>query len=391
MPSAPRTPSVREQFERVFGHPCAVVARAPGRVNLIGEHTDYNDGFVFPMALEQCTWVAAAPRSDGRVRSVAADLPDDRTWPVAEWARESLPHWTAYVAGVAALLRARAPHFAGADLLITSTVPVGSGLSSSAALEVATAAALAALGDLALPPTALADLARRAEHEYAGVPCGIMDQYISVLGRPGAALLLDCRGRTWEHVPLALPGHTFVIVNSGVRHKLASGEYAARQQQCQTAVAHFRRLRPEVRALRDVTPGEVAAEVARLDATVAARARHVVTENERTLAAAGALRRGDLAEFGRLMRASHVSLRDDYQVSCRELDLLVEIIGAVSGVRGVRMTGGGFGGCVVALAETDCVPRIEAALREQYDAAGNGPAQLILSRPGAGAAVEYRG
>ncbi len=391
MPSAPRTPSVREQFERLLGRACAIVARAPGRVNLIGEHTDYNDGFVFPMALEHCTWVAAAPRSDGQVRAVATDLPDDRSWPVADWPRERLPHWTAYVAGVAALLRARAPRFGGADVLVTSTVPVGSGLSSSAALEVSTAAALAALADVTLAPTELADLARRAEHEYAGVPCGIMDQYISVLGQAGAALLLDCRSRTWEHVPLALPGHTVVIVNSGVRHKLASGEYAARQQQCQAAVAHFRRLRPEVRALRDVTPAEVAAEAARLDATVAARARHVVTENERTQAAAAALRRGNLTEFGRLMCASHASLRDDYQVSCRELDLLVEIIGAVSGVRGVRMTGGGFGGCVVALAETDSVSHIEAALRERYEAAGNGPAALILSRPGAGAAVEYRG
>ncbi len=391
MPSPPLKPSVREQFDRTFGRPCAVVARAPGRVNLIGEHTDYNDGFVFPMALEHATWVAAAPRADGQIRAVAAALPDDRTWPVARWPREHLPHWTAYVAGTAALLQARAPRFSGADLLIASSVPVGSGLSSSAALEVATAAALAGLTDLTLAPVELADLARRAEHEYAGVPCGIMDQYISVLGQAGAALLLDCRARSWEHVPLALPGHTFVIVNSGVRHKLASGEYAVRQQQCQAAVAHFRRLRPEVRALRDVTPGEVAAEAARLDPVVAARARHVVTENARTLAAAAALRRGDLAEFGRLMLASHKSLRDDYQVSCRELDLLVEVIGAVPGVRGVRMTGGGFGGCVVALAETDRVPQIEAALREHYDAAGNGPARLMFSQPGAGATVEYRG
>ena len=388
MPPSHHLLQLREDFVARFGFPCTVVTRAPGRVNLIGEHTDYNDGFVLPMALEQCTWVAAAPAADDRVRAVALDLNSEQSWAIADWRRNASAEWTSYVAGVAALLRRRGARLSGANLLIRSDVPVGGGLSSSAALEVGSALALATLAGAALAPRELADLCRAAEHEFAGVPCGIMDQYVSVLAQADCAFLLDCRARTWEHIPLRLDEHVVLIVNSGVRHRLAAGEYALRQAQCRQAVAYFQQKDPAVHALRDLNLPTVKTHSAALEPKVAARARHVVSENGRTLAAAVALRQGDLAEFGRLMYASHVSLRDDYDVSCRELDLLVELVSSVPGVLGARMTGGGFGGCIVTIAQRESVPRIEAVLHESYDAAGLGPARLVLSRPGAGASIE---
>jgi len=384
-------PHPRDEFARRLGRPCFVVARAPGRVNLIGEHADYNEGFVLPMALEQSTGVAAAPRDDGQLRVVAADLDDEQTWSIKNWSAERYPAWTRYVAGVAALLRRRGAQIRGADMLIRSAVPVGGGLSSSAALEVATALALGAICNWVLGATELADLCRSAEHEFAQVPCGIMDQYVCVLAQAGYAFLLDCRSRTWEHIPLKLGGHTVLVVNSGVHHALAASEYALRQQQCRDAVAWFRQIEPRVTALRDVSADLVRLHAGEMDRVLAARALHVTTEDERTLAGAAALRRGDLAEFGRLMSESQRSLRDDYQVSCREVDRLVEIVGAVPGVLGARMTGGGFGGCIVALARDNCVAAVEAAVREKYDAVGNGPAHVIQTRPGPGATIELSG
>jgi len=364
------------------------VARAPGRVNIIGEHTDYNDGFVLPMALEHSTWVGAAPRDDGRVRAVSLSVDEEHTWPIDDWSADNAPEWTSYVAGVATLLRERGVRLAGCDVLIHSDVPVGGGLSSSAALEVATAKALAALADAVIPPMELADLCRMAEHKFAGVPCGIMDQYVSVLAQADCAFLLDCRSRRWEHIPLKLGEHIVLVVNSGVRHNLAAGEYAIRQQQCRDAVAYLKRVNPDIRALRDVDAATIREYADGMDSKTAARALHVASENERTLAAAAALRAGDLAELGRQMADSHRSLRDDYEVSCEELDLLVEIVGGVRGVLGARMTGGGFGGCIVAIAHRDAVPRIEAALREKYDGAGRGPMRMLLTRPGPGATLE---
>jgi galactokinase len=357
-------------------------------VNLIGEHTDYNDGFVLPMALEQNTWVAGSLRTDGRLRAISLDLGGDQTWLLDGWDAAQFPKWTSYVAGVAALLRRRGVPLTGADLLIRSEVPAGGGLSSSAALEVSTALALAAIAGATLTPVEVADLCRAAEHEFAGVPCGIMDQYVCVLARADCALLLDCRQRTWEHIPLPLADHVVLIVNSGVRHELAAGEYALRQQQCRQAVEFFRRFDLAIQALRDVEPESVHRHAAQMDPRVAARARHVTTENGRARAAAEALRRGDLPELGRLMSASHVSLRDDYQVSCRELDRLVDILNGVPGVLGARLTGGGFGGCIVAIARQSSVSAVEAAVRQQYDAAGDGPASVLLTRPGHGASLE---
>lgn len=383
------TEDVSNEFLRHFRRPAEVVARAPGRVNLIGEHTDYNDGFVLPLALEQNTWVAAAARPDGQLHALAADLPDEQCWPASAWSAETLPVWTSYVAGVAALLSRQAGRPVGADLLIRSAVPVAAGLSSSAALEVATALALATLAGVPLAGPALADLARQAEHEYARVPCGLMDQYASVLARRDHALLLDCRARTWQHVPLRLGDVVVLVVNSGVRHDLAASEYALRQTQCGRAVAWFRQHDPAVQSLRDLDTADLNAKSGGLDPVLLARARHVVTENRRTLDAAAALRTGDVARLGRLLDESHRSLRDDYAVSCRELDRLVDIVGSVPGVYGARMTGAGFGGCIVAIMERAAVPAVQRAVQAEYESTGPGAATVLVTQAGGGAALEF--
>ncbi|MGE0479831.1 MAG: galactokinase [Phycisphaerae bacterium] len=380
---------MRDAFEARFERPAEVVTRAPGRVNLIGEHVDYNDGYVLPMALEQCTWVAAARRSDGRVRIFSENLGESADWRVSDWARDTQPHWTSYVAGVAALLRERGAPFDGADFLIRSDVPVGAGLSSSAALEIAAALACVRLSGEALMSTELADLCRAAEHQYAGVPCGIMDQYASMLAKADTALLLDCRARTFEHIPLPLDGHTVLIVDSGVRHELAAGEYAQRLDDCARATAYFRKLNPRVRALRDVSIETVRAHALQMPPVEAARSLHVVGEIRRTLAAAELLRRGVLDGLGALLAESHRSLRDDFEVSCPEVDRLVALVSGVEGVLGARMTGAGFGGCVVAIARQDATPRVADALRRDYDRHHATPATLHSSRPGAGAAVVF--
>ena len=379
--------TLQARCETRFGSPCAIAARAPGRVNLIGEHTDYNEGFVLPIATQQETWVGLVPRDDDTVRVFSANIDNEASWPLQEY-RDDLPHWTSYIAGVIAMLRRRDLAIGGCDLFVTSTIPPGGGLSSSAALEVACALALARYARTTLDPLDLIDVCRQAEHEFAGVPCGIMDQSASLLARAGAALLLDCRSREIRHIPCLIDGHAFVIADTGVRHKLAAGEYARRQEQCARAVAHLRRCHPHVRALRDVTPDMLDALSDTLDPVAAARARHVVTENQRTRAAAEALRNGRLAEFGRLMDASHRSLRDQYQVSCAELDQLVEILRRVPGVLGARMTGGGFGGCVVALVTEQARPQAEQAVAACYHPPGGETARLVVTRPGRGASLE---
>ncbi len=387
-----RCEDVRAAFQARFGHACEVVSRAPGRVNLIGEHTDYNEGFVLPIATPQATWVAAAGGAGGGatgvVRAYSATLKEMQAWPVGKWDGASRPHWTSYLAGVAELLRRRGLPLDGCELLVDSDVPLGAGLSSSAALSVAAAQALARLVGSPLSGQDLAPLCRMAEHQFAQVPCGVMDQYASIFCRAEHALLLDCRSLQFTNVPLRMAEHTFAVINSGVRHELASSEYARRQEQCAAAVAHFQRLSPAVRALRDVTEEQVAVAAANMPEVVAARARHVTSENRRTLATAEALERGDLAELGRLMYASHLSLRLDYEVSCDELDALVDILAGTTGVLGARMTGGGFGGSVVALLRSDAVERVARELRARYDCPAH-HATLFLVRPGAGASVEY--
>ncbi|MGD0187395.1 MAG: galactokinase [Roseiarcus sp.] len=373
---------LRDRFRQEFpGEPR--LYRAPGRVNLIGEHTDYNDGFVLPAALELCAWVAAAARPDRRLRvqslRVGAAIEFDLDDPAPSPRRD----WSDYVRGVAVMLSRAGHRLVGANLLIDSDVPIGSGLSSSAALEVSTGYALLDLAGIAVDRTALALSCQRAENEFVGMRCGIMDQFVSCHGAAGHALLLDCRSLTFRLAPIA-PSVRLVICNSMVRHELAAGEYNLRRAECERGVALLKPALPAIRALRDVGMAELAAHETALPELTFRRCRHIVTENDRVLCAGAALDAGEVEEFGRLMNASHVSMRDDYEISCRELDILVELAWRVEGVLGSRMTGGGFGGCTVSMVRADAVERFRASLAAGYLAATGIACEVLVCSPGDG-------
>jgi galactokinase len=355
-----------ERFRRSYGSE-ARLFRAPGRVNLIGEHTDYNDGFVMPAALEFSTWVAAGERADR-----AMHVHSDQFKEAVELSLDSLAgpprkHWSDFIRGVAAVLQANGHRLSGANLLIEGQVPIGAGLSSSASIEVATALALLAISRAECLPLDLVKMCQRAEHEYVGTRCGIMDQFIAVFGRAGHALMLDCRSLEYEALPIPADVR-LVICNSMVKHELAAGEYNRRRGDCETGVQILRRALPGISALRDVTLANLEANQRELPELVYRRCRHVISENERVLAAAGSLKSGNLHQFGKLMYESHRSLRDDYGVSCPELDLLVEIASTSEGVYGSRMTGGGFGGCTVSLVHAGAADRFQAKIRDEYAA-----------------------
>lgn len=380
--------AVKQRYAREFGGPPQWIAAAPGRVNLIGEHTDYNAGFVFPLAIERYVVVAAgrpADEADGDWVRACSTLVDG----AAEFSLNELEparrDWTSYLRGVLAGCLERGMNPGALNLLVDSTVPLGGGLSSSAALEVATATLVEAITGRTVEPVEKARLCQRAEHEFAGVPCGIMDQFSSALGAAGKLLLIDCRSETAELVPLDDPAVAVLVVNSNVRHELSGSEYADRRRQCEEA---SRRL--GAAALRDVDLSQLEAAREGLDELLYRRARHVVGENERTVRAAQALRSGDWATVGALMYASHASLRDDYEVSCPELDVLVELaeeIGAAGGVIGARMTGGGFGGCIVALVRSGREREIADRLGAGYRARTGIGATAFVTRPARGAHI----
>lgn len=358
--------------------------RAPGRINLIGEHTDYNLGFVVPVALDLACYTAVSSNGCGQLRVFSANQNEAVEWPISSIA--SAPprgHWSDYVLGVARELVRAGYDVPSCNLLVSSTVPTGAGLSSSAALEVSVALAL--LGDRKMDPLELALLCRRAENEFVGMPCGIMDQYISVFGREGAAVKIDCRSLEHEIVPLP-PGMEIVAVNSMVKHELGSSAYRDRVRECGEAVDAVRRRRPEVTSLRDVTSTDLRTFASEMAPVPFRRARHVTTENARVEAFVEACRRCDLAAMGELLVASHRSLQHDYEVSCEELDFLVDTALSVPGVLGARMTGGGFGGCTVNLIAAGhaaaFVRAIQSAYRERF---GVTP-ECYLCRPAAGAA-----
>jgi galactokinase len=357
----------REDFVRSFGGPPQALVRAPGRVNLIGDHTDYNDGFALPVATQCATWIGASLREGDRIRAVAADLGETREWDVEGAPPESAQGWAVYIGGVATLLRRMGARLRGFDLHVTSDLPIGAGLSSSAALTVGTAKALAGLAGETLTAIDLIDLARAAEQEFAGVPCGILDQTAILLCKAGHALRLDCRSRNVEQVAIPDGGYEFLLIDTRLPRTLASGAYARRVEECASAVQYFRRLRSEVRALRDVDVATVRRHASELDPLPFARALHVVTENERVQDFVAALAAGDWAAAGELMNASHASLRDQYEVSTPDLERAVSAIRSVPEVRGARVTGAGFGGCVVALARRGAREKVEAALRAAYD------------------------
>jgi galactokinase len=398
-----------DRLKQRYGRDPQWIAAAPGRVNIIGEHVDYNAGFVLPMAIDRYCVIAAAENDEARmtndecqkaaehssfvirhsslnarVYSVSAD--DEVSISLAEPVRHATPgHWLNYVAGVIAGCTERNLRPRGFNAVIESDVPVGGGLSSSAAIEVATATLVEAITGFSLDPVAKALLCQKAEHDYAGVRCGIMDQFASVMCRPDHLMLLDCRSQQIEQIPFLDPNLTVLIINTNVKHELSGGEYGERRAQCESAARKL-----GVETLRDAAAKQLESHRKALNDAEYRRARHAIGEIARTTNAAAAIKAGQWPQVGTLMYASHESLRDDYEVSCRELDLLVDLastIGPSGGVIGSRMTGGGFGGCTVSLVETAKVKQVSRQLAESYHAETGIEPTIITSRPARGAHI----
>ena len=359
---------IEETFKKIFGAPPEVVVRAPGRVNLIGEHTDYNDGFVLPAAIDRFIEFAGRRRSDRTIRLHSTDFQDSAEFSLDSIAKDSEHRWSNYLRGISKFLEEDGHRLTGADIVFGGNVPRESGLSSSAAVEVGTTAFWQRLAGLQLDPVYAVKLARRAENEFVGVPCGIMDQFISALGKKDHALFLDCRDLSYRHVPLR-NDVKIVVCNSGVKRALAQSEYEVRLKQCRESVARLREKGLSANSLRDVTSADLDRGRSALTDVLLRRARHVVTENERTREAVTVLESGKIERFGELMNASHVSLRDDYEVSCKELDTLVELAWKQPGTLGARMTGAGFGGCTVNLVRAESAEPFARAVAEGYQKA----------------------
>ncbi|MFH1008590.1 MAG: galactokinase [Candidatus Latescibacterota bacterium] len=360
------SPSLNAIFSKRFGGEPDIVGRAPGRVNLIGEHTDYNDGFVFPIAIDRDIRIAARRRSDGNVHLHSVNYRADTTFPVDSLNKDPNHPWADFPKGVMAELGKAGHTLCGWEAVITGNVPLGAGLSSSAAFEVAAAYVLCSLNEIPFDAIEMALLCQRAENQFVGVQCGIMDQFISALGKKDHALLLDCRDLSYRHVPIDSRRVSVVICNSGVHRGLVDSQYNTRRSQCEQGVELLSRALPGIRALRDVSLAEFDAHQALVPEIVRKRCRHIVAENQRVLDAVYALENGDVGTFGRLMDASHVSLRDDYQVSIRELDLLVDLAHNSEGVLGARLTGAGFGGCTVNLVACDRIETFVRSITEAY-------------------------
>lgn len=381
---------IKAVFQKRFHTNPSGIARAPGRVNLIGEHTDFNDGWVFPAAIERAVSLAATPISAPILEITALDINEEIALPLpdpskpAEEQAAKYPAWARYGAGVAWVLARSGHKVSGLRGVFSSTVPIGSGLSSSAALEVAFAMAFQAAGGWTASRMDLARACQQAEHAFAGVRCGLMDQFASLHGKKGSALLFDCRSLEFEPIPIP-PQAALVIADTHVRHKLEDGGYNERREQCEQAVKILSLTYPQVRALRDVTPEMLRMESRKLPELVRMRAEHVVTECERTLMMADALRRGDLAAAGELMYAGHASLRDLYQVSVPELDTMVTAARSIPGCFGARLTGAGFGGCTIQLVERGRAEAFAELLATKYFDATGIPPEVLLTQPAEGA------
>jgi galactokinase len=375
--------TIQTDFAKIFGAPPERVARAPGRVNLIGEHTDYNGGFVLPIAIDRQVLIAARRRDDHRVRMVALDFlgePSEFSLDAAIERDEAHP-WSNYIRGVAFFLQQRGLVLPGLDLVIHGDVPIGSGLASSAALEVCVATTFQAFGGFGMDKVNLAQLCQKAENDFVGVKSGVMDQFIAALARAGHALLIDCRDLTYEYAPL-LQGATVVVCDTMKRRGLAASEYNTRRVECEVAARLL-----GAKMLRAVLPSEFAKSENNLPPNVAQRARHVITENTRVLDAVTAMKRNDLTAFGRLMNESHQSLRDDYKVSCAELDAMVEIAHKQSGCLGARLTGAGFRGCTVNLVADGAVEAFSANVAREYHTRVGIEPQIYACHAVAGAGV----
>ncbi|EPJ0400993.1 galactokinase [Providencia rettgeri] len=376
--------TVATSFEKTFGYQPEIYVQAPGRVNLIGEHTDYNDGFVLPCAIDYQTMTAAAKRDDRIIRVVAADYHNECDEFSLDGDITFLPEkmWANYIRGVVKFLLQRGFSFNGCDIAVSGNVPQGAGLSSSASLEVVIGQTLKALYQLDISQQDIALNGQQAENQFVGCNCGIMDQLISACGDAGHALLIDCRSLAL--FPISIPDDLVVmIINSNKQRGLVGSEYNTRRQQCEEAANLF-----GVKALRDVTFDDFLQQQHQLSPIVAKRAKHVINENERTLAAAKALTQNDLLQLSELMAQSHISMRDDFEITVKEIDTLVDIVKSVLGVQGgVRMTGGGFGGCVVAVMQQQCVQPVIDAVEAQYQKATGLQADIYVCQPSSGASV----
>ncbi|MCG3736532.1 galactokinase [Vibrio cincinnatiensis] len=376
--------NVKASFEQVLGYAPSHIIQAPGRVNLIGEHTDYNDGFVLPCAINYQTVVAAAKREDSLVRVVSVDYGNafDEFDITQEIKFQENKMWANYIRGVVKSLLERGYSFTGADISVSGNVPQGAGLSSSAALEVVIGQTFKELFNLDISQADIALNGQQAENEFVGCNCGIMDQMISAEGRENHAMLLDCRSLATQAVPMP-EEMAVVIINSNKKRGLVDSEYNTRRQQCEEAARIF-----GVKALRDVTIEQFNEKVSELDDMVAKRARHVITENDRTVEAAQALKTHDMKRMGELMAESHASMRDDFEITVKEIDILVEMVKEVIGDQGgVRMTGGGFGGCVVALVPLLLVDKVKATVEAHYQAATGLQASMYVCQAKDGASL----
>jgi galactokinase len=370
------------EFAYRFGR-APTVSRAPGRVNLIGEHTDYNDGFVMPAALEFATLTAASSRPDRRLRVYSMIMDETREFDLDSPPAAAAGDWSDYILGVALMVEKSGRTLRGADLIVWTDVPIGAGLSSSAALEVSCAHALITTAGLPFEPIEIAKICQRAENDFVGMRCGVMDQYISCRGVAGHALLIDCRSLASRNVAIA-PNLRLLVANSMVRHQHAGGEYNARREACEEGVRLLSPTLGPIKALRDVTPEELEACRSKLPDLIYRRCRHIVTENARVLEAERALEAGDFVACGQAMNLSHLSMRDDFEITCPEVDALVGLAQTVEGVYGSRMTGGGFGGCTVSLVEAAAVEEASRIMIDGYRVATQLEAEIFACAPSGG-------
>jgi galactokinase len=375
---------LREKFIARFGAEPRIF-RAPGRVNLIGEHTDYNGGFVLPMAIDRESAIAVSPRSDRTVRAHTINFDSTAEFDLDDSFQGKKGFWLNYVEGVARILEQKGHPLRGADMIIWSDVPGGAGLSSSAALEVVTGIALSSVAGHAVDGVTLAKTGQQTEHEYVGAMVGIMDQFVSAHAIAGHALLLDCRSLEYENVPFDTTDVVVAICDTKVKHDLATSAYNTRREECEEAVRILKENLPGITQLRDVSVEDFERYAETLPEPVRRRARHVVTEDARTLRAADALKNNDLIEFGRLMWQSHASLRDDYEVSSPELDAMVDIASRIDGVLGARMTGGGFGGATVNLVKRADLENFKSTITSEYQNATQIEPTIVISDACAGA------
>ena len=378
-----RISELQQRFQAFAGRP-GRVAFAPGRINLIGEHTDYSAGFVLPASLALGTWTVAAPREDRNVCVLSEGQDATELFSLDVTPKAAQKRWSDYVAGVTWSLQQAGCKLRGADLLIASDVPIGSGLSSSAALEVSVAHALLTISNASLSPLEIARACQRAENEFVGARCGIMDQFAATHGQPARALMLDCADYSWQSAPLPAT-HRWVVANSMVKHAIAHGEYNVRRAESEELFDYMHRRLPQRSRFAELSIAETNELMSGLPAMLGRRLRHIVSENRRVHEAFAALNSGNVTLLGKLLFASHTSLRTDYEVSCRELDILVEIASGAPGVRGARMIGGGFGGCTLTLVEETHVTNLREQLRLNYvQSTGREPVTYICEFGGAG-------